>query len=210
LNRKTLFTIVGSFIVIDAIAVAVVITFMLSQRAEQGEAGRPVGLAQGSLQKLYPVPEFDFIGQDGQPFGKAQLDGKIWVADVFFTSCAGPCPVLTKNLSELAKYYEPASGVRFVSFTVDPQTDTPQVLSAYAQRYEADHAEWTFVTGDGKQLETFAATGLKLGSGDTPLIHSEHLVLIDRAGYVRGYFTGTDPAEVTRLKQSIDTLLQEK
>lgn len=210
MNRKTLFTIIGSFIVIDAIAVAIVITFMISQRAEQGEAGRPLGTAQTELPKLYPVPDFAFTAQDGQPYSKAQLNGKTWVADVFFTSCAGPCPVLTKNMSEIAKFYEPASGVRFVSFTVDPQTDTPEVLTAYAKRYGADHAEWSFLTGDGKQLEQFATTGLKLGSGDTPLIHSEHLVLIDRAGIVRGYFVGTEPAEVTRLKQAIDTLLKEQ
>jgi len=210
MNRKTLFTVIGSFIVIDAIAVAIVLTTIFAKKDDSDSAARPLGEPQPILQQLYPVPNFEFVAQDGTPFGKAQLDGKIWVANVFFTSCAGPCPAMSSNIAALAKYYEPESGVRFVSFIVDPQHDTPPVLTNYAQRHQADPAEWIFLTGDGKQLQDFSTTGLKLGSGDTPLIHSEYFVLIDRSGTVRGYFTGTAPEDVTRLKQGIDLLLAGK
>lgn len=158
---------------------------------------------------LYPIPDFTFTAQDGKPFGKAQLAGKVWVADVFFTSCAGPCPVLSANIAGLAKDYANESRLRFVSFTVDPERDTPEVLTAYANRYGADFSRWTFLTGAADKLQDFAKTGLKLGSGDDALIHSEYFVLVDAKGNVRGYATGTDPEEVKKLKIAIDAALKE-
>lgn len=208
MSKKNIWTIVIVVLIFDALTLPFIIYYVMNRDKIAGEAAI-TSRAADTLPAMYAVPDFNFTAQDGAAFGKAQLDGKIWIADVFFTSCAGPCPVMTNNLSEIAKLYEPAAGVRFVSFTVDPGTDTPEVLSAYAQRYSADPAEWKFLTGDSAKLQDFASKGLKLGSGDSPLIHSEYFVLVDRKGMVRGYFTGTDPGEMTELKAAIDVLLKE-
>ena len=100
--------------------------------------------------------------------------------------------------------------MHFASFTVDPDTDTPKVLTEYGKRYHQDPAQWTFLTGPIDKIQDLAKNGFKLGSGDTPLIHSEHFVLVDRKGRIRGYFIGTQPEEVLKLKAAIERLLKEK
>lgn len=206
--RKTVIKIVVAVLLFDAITLPFIIMYVLRQTGPQeGDAGRSQVPAE-TYQPLFPVPDFTFTSQAEKPFGKADLLGKVWVVDVFFTTCAGPCPVMSRAMSDLAKQYDPATGPRFVSITVDPTYDTPAVLTAYAQRYEADLSEWTFLTGDNAKLQEFGAVGLKLGSVDSPLMHSEKFVLADQQGMICGYFTGTDQADVARLKTAIDTLLK--
>ena len=208
LSKNQLAWLIVAIVVIDAITVPPILYFALRSKPGQGEAG--ISSAQtDALPKLYPVPDFTFTAQDGQPFGLKQLAGKVWVVDVFFTSCAGPCPVMSNNLSELAGMFEPASGARFVSISVDPDTDTPAKLTEYGKHYKQDPAEWTFLNAPIDKVQDLAKNGFKLGAGDSPLIHSEHFVLVDKKGYIRGYFTGTEPGEVMKLKAAMDQLLKE-
>jgi protein SCO1/2 len=208
MDSKTKWKIVLAVVVIDLIILPPVIWYAFNHRASGGEAGAG-GTPAPALQKLYPVPDFSFTDQDGAPISRADLLGKAWVAYVFFSTCAGPCPVMNANVAELAKGFEPESGVRFVGFTVDPQVDTPAVLKAYGERYEADFGEWSLVTGDAEKLQTLARDGFKLGSGDSALIHSEYLVLIDKSGTVRGYFTGTDAAVLPEVTTALEQLAEE-
>ncbi|HEY2614678.1 MAG TPA: SCO family protein, partial [Chthoniobacterales bacterium] len=92
------------------------------------------------------VPNFELVNQAGQPYGSAQLAGKIWIADFIFTTCPGPCPIISTRMSELQKPLQ-KTDVRLVSFTVDPETDTPEVLSSYAEKLHAESARWNFLTG---------------------------------------------------------------
>jgi len=211
-NRKTLGAIIGSFIVLDVIAIAVVVTyFMKPSSTIEGDAAIVRVSEQDRLRPLYPLPEFSFTDQSGKPFSSSTMAGKVWVCCVFFTSCSGPCPVMTKSMGDLASEYTSEQGVHFVNFTVDPETDTPERLTEYAKRYDADHSKWSFVTWHEEPvLQNFYVEGLKLGSGDTPLIHSEYFLLVDQQGMVRGYFTGTNPQELAELRKAIATLLAEK
>src|SRR4029434_312672 len=92
-------------------------------------------LRQRSVSSYGTVPSFQFINQNGQPFGSAQLAGKIWIADFVYTTCPGPCPMISSRMSELQKPLE-KTDVHLVSFSVDPEKDTPQVLRGYARSEE--------------------------------------------------------------------------
>lgn len=167
------------------------------------------GGASGGLPVLYDVPPFALTDSDGQPLGLDQLRGKVWVVDFIFTTCAGPCPVLTGQMSTLHRQFRDDDRVRMVSITVDPENDTPPVLKAYASTVGAGTARWHFLTGPGDAIQTLAREGLKLGSGNTPLLHDTHFVLVDDRGRVRAYYDGTDFADVERLATDLRALLGE-
>lgn len=166
--------------------------------------------------KLYnmgPVAEFSLIDQDGRPFTRASLAGKIWVVDFIFTSCGGPCPRMTNDLRRLSNVIQQRDDVRFLSVTVDPAHDTPEVLKAFAAKYDADLTRWSFVTGDKRQIYDLAAHSfyLPVEEGIEEPIHSTRFVVVDRKGEVRGYHdqqTDTDP--VYGVQQTIDKLLLEE
>src|SRR5260370_12349444 len=103
-------------------------------------------LRQRAVSSYGAVPSFQLVNQNGQPFGSAQLAGKIWIADFIYTTCPGPCPMISSRMSELQKPLE-KTDVHLVSFSVDPEKDTPQVLRGYADKLQADPARWDFLTG---------------------------------------------------------------
>lgn len=160
------------------------------------------------------VPQFEFTNQNGQPFGSAQLQGKIWIADFIFTSCPGPCPMISSRMSELQRPLE-KSDVHLVSFTVDPETDTPEVLRGYAERLHAREGRWDFLTGPEAPLYGLIKSGFKLGVSDgaeelgVP-VHSTRAALVDRTGTIRGYYDMTAPDAVTKLLADTSHLLREQ
>jgi len=157
------------------------------------------------LPVLGNVPDFSLVEASDRPLRRADLRGRVWVADFIFTHCASICPVMTANLSGAQRALFAQRGLRLVSFSVDPVRDTPAVLADYARRYDADRARWHFVTGSKTDIWTLAHSGFRLtteagGSEDTePILHSPHLVLVDQRGRIRGYYDGTEAAEVKRL-----------
>ncbi len=160
------------------------------------------------------VPEFQLTNQIGQPFGSAQLKGKIWIADFIFTSCPGPCPMISSRMSELQRPLED-SDVHLVSFTVDPETDTPEVLREYGERLHARSGRWDFLTGPETAIYPLIRDGFKLGVSDgaeemgTP-VHSTRAALVDRRGTIRGYYDMTAPDTVTKLLADTSHLLREQ
>ncbi|PTL79616.1 SCO family protein [Vitiosangium sp. GDMCC 1.1324] len=169
------------------------------------------------LQRLGKLPAFTFTRQDGQPFGLQQLEGRPWVANFIFTRCPTICPVFTAKLARFQKQTADMGGeLALVSFSVDPKYDTPERLTAYAAKYGADPARWSFLTGDYEQLKQTVVGGFKIAMGrndenedDIPSIfHGSHFVLVDRTGEIRGYYNSEDDDAVERLRRDAGRLVR--
>lgn len=170
------------------------------------------------LPELFPLPDFALIERSGNEVRAQDLKGRIWVADFIFTTCPGPCLMMTQRMADLQRRLGRADDVRLVSFTVDPETDTPEVLGAYAERHGAVEGRWYFLTGNRPAIYDLAEKGFKVTTADLGegavgpegrYLHSTKFVLVDRDGFVRGYFDGVDPAAVGRIIAAIKVLRRE-
>ena len=183
------------------------VLFWLRQAQVQQLKNRP-------LPAYDTVPIFELVNQDAQPFGSAQLAGKIWIADFIFTSCPGPCPIISSRMSELQKPLE-KTDVHLVSFSVDPDKDTPEVLRAYAEKLHAQPKRWDFLTGSRDGIHALTRDGFKLavsdGAEETGMpVHSTRVVLVDRHGTIRGYYDALAPDAVTKLLADANHLFREQ
>jgi len=158
---------------------------------------------------LGSVAPFELTAQTGQPFDSRVLDGKIWVADFFFTSCNGPCPRMSAQMRQIQDRLRDAPDVRFVSVTVDPERDNPEVLAAYAKRQGARDGVWHFLTGEKEKLNDLYRYQFKLGYVDGSLEHSTRFVLVDRTGRIRGYYGSFDDDMVTKVVADARRLVAE-
>jgi protein SCO1/2 len=171
-------------------------------------------LRQRTVSSYGTVPEFVLMNQDGQNFGSAQLRGKIWIADFIYTTCPGPCPMLSTRMSELQKPLE-KTDVHLVSFSVDPAKDTPQVLRGYAEKLQAQPGRWDFLTGPQSTIYNLSRNGFKLavsdGSEEKGIpVHSTRMILVDQHGAIRGYYDATEVDAVTKLVADTTHLLREQ
>ncbi len=169
-------------------------------------------LASHALPRDAVVPSFQLIDQNGAPFGSQQLLGKIWIADFVYSTCPGPCPMISSRMGELQKPLRD-SDVKLVSFSVDPQHDTPEVLRDYAAKLNAEPGRWHFLTGDKGTIYRLSRDGFKLAAGAGEAagpIHSTRMVLVDRSGVIRGYYDATDADAVTRLLADVTHLRREE
>src|SRR5712692_3321569 len=160
-------------------------------------------LRQRTVSSYGSVPSFELVNQNGQPFGSAQLLGKIWIADFIFTTCPGPCPMISSRMSELQTPLE-KTDVHLVSFTVDPDKDTPEVLRGYAEKLQAQPTRWDFLTGPKSAIYDLSKNGFKLAVSDGTQeagvpVHSTCMALVDRHGEIRGYYEATAPDAMTKL-----------
>lgn len=167
-----------------------------------------------TLQRLWQVPDFKFTERSGQTIQRADLAGKVWVADFFYTTCPGPCPMLSSRLSTMQEKLGGRTDVRLVSISLDPEKDTPEVLKQYAERFKAG-PNWLFLTGDKATTYSLVQTGFKLAIAEErnnpePITHSTKLVLVDREGWVRGLYEGVGQDQTEQLIKDIDKLLGEK
>ncbi|MEO7166478.1 MAG: SCO family protein [Spartobacteria bacterium] len=169
-------------------------------------------LARHELPKDGIVPAFQLIDQNGESFGSEQLRGKIWIADFVYSTCPGPCPMISSRMSETQKPLRD-TGVQLVSFSVDPEHDTPAVLRDYAEKLNAQPGRWHFLTGDKATIYRLSRDGFKLASGEGGAagpIHSTRIVLVDRRNMIRGYYDATDADAVTRLLADVSHLRREQ
>jgi protein SCO1/2 len=156
------------------------------------------------------VPDFTLTESSGRTVRLQDLSGKVWVADFIFTSCAGTCPLMTSQMRKLQVALP--REIALVSFSVDPNRDTPQVLARYAKQYQADPDRWSFLTGDRTTLYNLSLNGFKLavddsqGSEQEPITHSTRFVLIDKDAQIRGYYNGTEDADLKKLIQDAHSL----
>lgn len=185
--------------------------------------------ASKPLPVIGQISDFTLTNQNNQPVSLSSLRGKVWVADVIFTRCAGPCPIMTRHLAELQSALPVNEPIRLVTLTSDPEYDTPPILNRYAARFGADSNRWDFLTGPKPKIQGLAVNDFKFvvvekkpGDQETPadlFIHSTWFVLVDQQGRVRGwtdsqgqlhaYFDSDDAAARSELLSSIRQLLRE-
>src|SRR5579871_3175881 len=158
-------------------------------------------VAHASLPSFAVVPDFTLTDETGAPFtSAAALDGKVWIADFIYTNCPGPCPRMSSQMHQVQTAFEDSKEIRFVSFTVDPARDTPAVLAAYSQHFEAKPGKWFFLTGPVPALQHLSRDVFLLGDIDGNLEHSTRFVLVDRKSRVRGFYLSSDEGVLSRLE----------
>ncbi|HZL99478.1 MAG TPA: heme o synthase, partial [Planctomycetota bacterium] len=176
--------------------------------AEGGAAG---GAGADGLPTYAVLPEFELVDQDGRPFRRSDLLGRPWVVDFIFTSCAGACVRMTSQMTELQKE---DLGVSYLSISIDPERDAPQVLADYRTKWEGDERTWSLAVGSREAVLALANDAFKLPAGQevmTPeglpeLFHSQRFALVDGQGRVRGYYDATDDVALEQLRQDIARL----
>ena len=178
-------------------------------------------LAQKKVEPIPVVgamPDFTLTNQFGEAVSPKDLHGNIWVADVIFTRCPGPCWQMSGKMKAIQDRLRPGSPVKLVSLSADPEFDSPAVLKEYAARIGADPKRWHFLTGPKREVYQLAIQGLKLAVEENPdpkpndelFIHSTRLMLVDRQGRLRAAsFDGTEPDSVPRVLRAIEQLLSE-
>lgn len=193
-------------------AVVLVITglFVASKLGKSKESGFPV---------LSEVKDFALTNQVGEPIGRSKLDGQVWVGNIIFTQCAGPCPRLTQLMATIQQDLKGVDGVRLVTLTTDPDHDTPSVLKKYGQKYSSDPNRWWFLTGSKKEIAGLARDSLKLTAlekdpaerdSDVDLfIHSTIFVVVDKHGRMRATFETDEPDSRTKILDAVKRLLSE-
>jgi len=171
---------------------------------------------QPPLPVYQQVPDFQLTERSGKAVTLADLKGKVWIADFFYASCPGPCPVISGRLSDWQKDLLGSGDVRIVSITTMPSMDTPEVLRQYADRFHASD-KWLFLTGDKEQIFNLSNKGFLLTAADqndpaevaAPVIHSTKLALVDRNGNIRGYYDASDEANLKLLAADVKRLLRQ-
>lgn len=164
----------------------------------------------------WTVPPFSFIDQNGSTVTEKTVAGKVIVADFFFTRCTGICPRMTAQMQQLQFKLNKAGfeKVIFLSHTVDPEHDTPEVLYQYARKWEADSTRWRFLTGDASKIYRQGNRGYLLSAGDTghdeDFLHSPEFVLVDTDRHIRGMYDGTRTSSVDSLVSDLKLLLKEE
>ena len=164
--------------------------------------------------KYHTIADFSFVNQNGKTITQKDYEGKIYVADFFFTTCPTICPKMTANLSEIQTAFANNPKVKLLSHTVFPETDSVPVLKAYAIEHKVDDSKWNLVTGDKKEIYTMARKSylaVKLGKPSElyDMVHTENFVLVDTKKRVRGFYDGTNKEDMKRLIEDITFLASE-
>lgn len=167
------------------------------------------------------VQPFSLTNQLGDSISLADLKGQVWVADVIFTRCAGPCPKMTEEMSKIQKAFPAEANLRFVTLTTDPEHDTARRLKDYSEKFSADPVRWHFLTGPKKELLANLAVGsLKLSALEKDkdlqqdpndlFIHSTVFVLVDKAGAIRGFYESLEDGFQEKIQADIKSLIEEE
>lgn len=164
-------------------------------------------------ERYHHIPEFTLVDQFGDTVTRDRFEGNIFVADFFFTHCPSICPKMTAHLKELQARFD-KEDIMIASYSVDPVRDTSARLMEYAKRYDVNHDNWTFLTGDKKQIYLLARNGYFISAsegsgGPDDFIHSDLFTLVDKKGRIRGYYRGTKDADIEQLIKDIEKLKSE-
>ncbi|MBC6990451.1 SCO family protein [Hymenobacter sp. BT491] len=159
---------------------------------------------------FHQVADFSLQSQSGRTITQKDLNGSLYVASFFYTTCAGACPQMNNQLARVQEKFRHEPRVKLVSYTVDPAHDSAAVLERYAEQYGAIAGKWYFLTGNKSAIYQLATREFRLPppTGEAPgLVHSQQLFLVDRDKHVRGIYDGTDTREIERLITEISILL---
>lgn len=182
-----------------------------------------------TLPVIGKIPDFHLTNQNDAAVSLADLQGKVWVADIIFTRCPGPCRTITGEFAALEASLPADLPVRLVTLTSDPEYDTPKVLNRFATEFKADPARWWFLTGNKPEIRSLAVHDFKFVAIEKPLpdrtvpddlfIHSTWFALIDQQGQMRGWvdhdghehaiFESDDTDTPARLRAAIKQLLRQ-
>jgi len=158
------------------------------------------------------APEFRFMSHTGDSIGSAEMRGRVYVVDFFFTNCTAACPMMSSQMTRVQKTYGARKDFGILSFSLDPDKDSISVLKAYAKKLEAVPGSWYFLRGPRSEVYPLGEEGFMANlvfNEDGDIDHSEKFVLMDREGGIRGYYLGTDPKEVDKLINDVRYLLNE-
>lgn len=217
-NQKIITTVLWTILVCAMLAIVAFGLWDMRPTENPAPAAMRVSvepLSGPDLPALFAAPSFSLIDQNAKPITDADLRGDVWVAAFIFTHCAGPCPMMSSKMAELQTAV-PEPTVKLVSFTVDPDRDTPQVLKEYARKFDADESRWFFVTGEKSKVYEFVH-GMHLtaepqqgGGGEDDdngaILHDTRFLLVDQQGQVRGIYSINDPEEMKQLAADARTL----
>ncbi len=136
------------------------------------------------------APSFEFVNQDGDTISNEDYKGKVYLVEFFFTTCPTICPIMNRNLVEIQDEFRNRKDFGIASFSIDPQHDTPQVLSEYAENYGIDHPHWNLLTGEKSEIYELANKGFGIYAGEDAAVpggfaHQGMFALIDQEGYIR-------------------------
>ena len=161
---------------------------------------------KSELPILGKLIDFQLTDQNGEIFSKEDLLGKVWVADFIFTTCAGPCPVMSGQFAELQSRFSNAPDLNLLSISVNPDYDSPEILREYGGRYGANYNKWRFLTGDREAIHELAVDGCKVGSVEDPIFHSTRFILLDDKARIRGYYISSELEEMQQLWRDVELL----
>ena len=166
------------------------------------------------IQKYHTIADFSFTNQNGKTITQKDYEGKIYVADFFFTTCGSICPKMTTNLVDVQKAFLNNPKVMILSHSVLPDVDDVEKLKAYAIKNDVDDHKWNLVTGDKKEIYRMARKSYLAVKQGKPnelydMVHTENLVLVDSKRRVRGFYDGTNKTEIKRLIDDINWLCQD-
>ena len=202
-------------VTVGTVLFVVLVALVIQQLRTPPSAPRQPVLEQ--LARYGPAPDFSLVERSGRPVTGGDLRGRVWIADFIYTECRDTCPLQSRAMAALLTDLEAYGDLRSVSITVDPLTDTPALLSRYADRYGADPERWLFLTGELREIRRIVEDGFRLSAapvdGATPdpvVFHSTRFVLVDRDGEIRGYYDSGDPRALERLRRNTRSLLAEK
>lgn len=201
--RKTLLALLLLWVLAGAIGIAGVLRWRSLAGTSQASVNVAVDQPAGA-----PVPDFVLTDQNGRSVALANLRGRVWIGAFIFTRCSDICPGMAATLASLQTAI-PDKDVLLVSFSVDPEHDTPAILNAYAQKLGADGERWHLVTGAKADIERVSRgmlLGLSMSDKPQEVTHSDRFVLVGRDGVVRGYYSALDEREITRLKEDVAKL----
>lgn len=162
------------------------------------------------------IGDFTLLNQYGESITLEKVKGKVFVAEYFFTTCGTICPKMTEQMTRVQEQFRGNEDVKILSFTVNPDYDTVQVLLEYAQKYGAEKDQWHFLTGSKEELYRLArksffvlkpAEAMNLGDAGSDFIHTNNFVLVDQQLRIRGYYDGTSISEVNELMEDMELLL---
>ncbi len=164
---------------------------------------------QPPLPDLGIVSDFSLMTADRKAFTHQDFIGKVTITDFIFTTCAGPCPIMSGQMQQLQATLHENSSIQFVSFSVDPEYDTPEILTEYATRYGAIKDKWIFLTGEKKTIYDITKNSFHLSVEDdeNAVLHSTKFVLVDQEARIRGYYDSEDEESLKKLIEDTKSLL---
>ena len=170
-------------------------------------------IIEGADTLYHRIGSFSLFNQEGVLFSEKDIEGRVYVADFFFTRCPTICPVMARQMLRVYEAFE-GQEVLLVSHTVDPKHDTSEILKEYASRLEVNNAQWIFLTGEAADIYALASQYLSVSMPDSTapggFLHSGAFLLMDRQRRIRGVYDGTSQEEVSTLLEDIVVLLEEK